>query len=160
MTPSGNCRTAYNCNLSRQMFDVTVGAWGCVTQLHYRHSLGYCPMQRKFRPFVSFLFATTSVHNCTRTLRTHYYRGRGGLVVRSRPRDRRAPGSKPDSTEDPPYMGPTTRQIILSVQTPFRWCGAEVWRCQLRCRPRHLTAVQNDEVRPKIALVLLQNGTS
>ncbi|GBL93442.1 hypothetical protein AVEN_59651-1 [Araneus ventricosus] len=37
--------------------------------------------------------------------------------------------------------------------------GVEVWRgeCQLRCR--HLTAVQNYEVRPKIALVLLQNGT-
>ncbi|GBM63673.1 hypothetical protein AVEN_112837-1 [Araneus ventricosus] len=31
-------------------------------------------------------------------------------------------------------------------------------RCQLRRRPRHLTAVQNDAVRPKIALVLLQNG--
>ncbi|GBL87375.1 hypothetical protein AVEN_118328-1 [Araneus ventricosus] len=30
---------------------------------------------------------------------------------------------------------------------------------QLRCRPRHLTDVQNDEVHPKIALVLLQNGT-
>ncbi|GBN40733.1 hypothetical protein AVEN_125519-1 [Araneus ventricosus] len=30
--------------------------------------------------------------------------------------------------------------------------------CQLRRRPRHLTAVQNDEVRSKIALVLLQNG--
>ncbi|GBL97333.1 hypothetical protein AVEN_170458-1 [Araneus ventricosus] len=29
--------------------------------------------------------------------------------------------------------------------------------CQLRCH--HLTAVQNCEVRPKIALVLLQNGT-
>ncbi|GBN76262.1 hypothetical protein AVEN_134484-1 [Araneus ventricosus] len=32
--------------------------------------------------------------------------GRGGLVVRSRPRDRRVAGSKPDSTEDPPCMGP------------------------------------------------------
>ncbi|GBM26083.1 hypothetical protein AVEN_12844-1 [Araneus ventricosus] len=30
---------------------------------------------------------------------------------------------------------------------------------QLRCRPRHLTAIQNYKVRPKIALVLLQNGT-
>ncbi|GBO14557.1 hypothetical protein AVEN_211489-1, partial [Araneus ventricosus] len=28
--------------------------------------------------------------------------GRGGLVVRFRPRDRRVAGSKPDSTEDPP----------------------------------------------------------
>ncbi|GBL89323.1 hypothetical protein AVEN_225852-1 [Araneus ventricosus] len=28
--------------------------------------------------------------------------GRGGIVVRSRPRDRRVEGSKSDSTEDPP----------------------------------------------------------
>ncbi|GBL90798.1 hypothetical protein AVEN_269081-1 [Araneus ventricosus] len=36
-------------------------------------------------------------------------RGRGGLVVRSRLWDRRVPGSKPDSTEDPPCMGPVAR---------------------------------------------------
>ncbi|GBO30026.1 hypothetical protein AVEN_146707-1 [Araneus ventricosus] len=35
--------------------------------------------------------------------------GRSGLVVRSRPRDRRVAGSKPDSTEDPPCMGPVAR---------------------------------------------------
>ncbi|GBM07910.1 hypothetical protein AVEN_102374-1, partial [Araneus ventricosus] len=47
-------------------------------------------------------------------------------------------------------------------QTPSRWCGAEVWRgvCQIRRRPRHVTAVQNEEVSPKIAFMLLQNGTS
>ncbi|GBO17088.1 hypothetical protein AVEN_4585-1 [Araneus ventricosus] len=46
-------------------------------------------------------------------------------------------------------------------QTSSCWYGAEAWRkgCQLRCRPRHLTAVQNYEVRPKIALALLQKGT-
>ncbi|GBL91016.1 hypothetical protein AVEN_184406-1 [Araneus ventricosus] len=33
-------------------------------------------------------------------------RGRGGLVVRSRPRDRRVASSKLDSTKDPPCMGP------------------------------------------------------
>ncbi|GBN93017.1 hypothetical protein AVEN_141470-1 [Araneus ventricosus] len=33
-----------------------------------------------------------------------------------------------------------------------RWPGLEKG-CQLRCRPRHLTAVQNDDVLPKIALV-------
>ncbi|GBM94870.1 hypothetical protein AVEN_210631-1 [Araneus ventricosus] len=32
--------------------------------------------------------------------------GCGGLVAGSRPRDRMAAGSKPDSTEDPPCMGP------------------------------------------------------
>ncbi|GBM72703.1 hypothetical protein AVEN_67283-1 [Araneus ventricosus] len=31
-------------------------------------------------------------------------RGRIGLVVRSRPQDRKAADSKPDSTEDPPCM--------------------------------------------------------
>ncbi|GBM90573.1 hypothetical protein AVEN_153978-1 [Araneus ventricosus] len=36
-----------------------------------------------------------------------------------------------------------------------------VWKfgegvCQLRCHPYHMTVVQNYEVRPKIALVLLQ----
>ncbi|GBM52830.1 hypothetical protein AVEN_154164-1 [Araneus ventricosus] len=30
--------------------------------------------------------------------------GRGGLVIRSRPRNRRVAGSKLDSTEDPPFM--------------------------------------------------------
>ncbi|GBO00085.1 hypothetical protein AVEN_262810-1 [Araneus ventricosus] len=35
--------------------------------------------------------------------------GRSGLVVRSRPRDRRVAGSKPDSAEDPPCVGPVAR---------------------------------------------------
>ncbi|GBN74804.1 hypothetical protein AVEN_4926-1 [Araneus ventricosus] len=35
--------------------------------------------------------------------------GCGGLVVRSRPCGQRDPGSKPDSTEDPSYMGPAAR---------------------------------------------------
>ncbi|GBM81457.1 hypothetical protein AVEN_214213-1 [Araneus ventricosus] len=35
--------------------------------------------------------------------------GRGGLVVRYRLWGQRAPGSKPDSTEDPPCMGPVAR---------------------------------------------------
>ncbi|GBM16469.1 hypothetical protein AVEN_94954-1 [Araneus ventricosus] len=58
-------------------------------------------------------------------------------------------GSRPDSTEDPPCMGPIARQIIRSGQTPSRWCGVEAWRGgrQPRCRPRHLTEVQNYEVQ-------------
>ncbi|GBM37459.1 hypothetical protein AVEN_263137-1 [Araneus ventricosus] len=50
------------------------------------------------------------------------------LVVRSRLWSQRVPGSKPDSTEDPPCMGPAARQIIRSGQTPSRWCGVEAWR--------------------------------
>ncbi|GBM64114.1 hypothetical protein AVEN_159847-1 [Araneus ventricosus] len=36
-------------------------------------------------------------------------------------------------------------------QTSSSWYGAEVWRLRLRvrCRPRHLIAVQNDESLPK-----------
>ncbi|GFV92211.1 uncharacterized protein TNCV_1896471 [Trichonephila clavipes] len=39
---------------------------------------------------------------------------------------------------------------LSRVQTSSRWCGVMVRgrRCQLRCCPRHLTMVQNDEVRP------------
>ncbi|GBM03515.1 hypothetical protein AVEN_95408-1 [Araneus ventricosus] len=91
----------------------------------------------------------------------HAKGARGGLVARPRPWGRRAPCSRPDSTEDPPCMGPVARQIIRSGQISSRWCGVEAWRggCQFSRRPRHLTLVQNYEVRLKIALVLLQNGT-
>ncbi|GBN80932.1 hypothetical protein AVEN_268101-1 [Araneus ventricosus] len=54
--------------------------------------------------------------------------GRGGLVVRSRLRGRRFPGSKSDSTEAPTSMGPVARYIIRSGQALSRWCGAEIWR--------------------------------
>ncbi|GFX84034.1 uncharacterized protein TNCV_4858421 [Trichonephila clavipes] len=38
---------------------------------------------------------------------------------------------------------------LSRTQTYSRWCGVVVRRggCQLRCHPRHLTMVQNDEVR-------------
>ncbi|GBO25626.1 hypothetical protein AVEN_170732-1 [Araneus ventricosus] len=89
-----------------------------------------------------------------------FYQGRVCKYA-SRPWGRKAPGPRPDSTEDPPCMGPAARQTIRSGQTPPRWRGVEARRGgrQPRCRPRHLTKVQNYEVRPKIALVLLQNGT-
>ncbi|GBM03471.1 hypothetical protein AVEN_95374-1 [Araneus ventricosus] len=41
---------------------------------------------------------------------------------------------------------------------PLLWCGSLERSCQLECRPRQLTTVQNYEVSPKIALVLLLNG--
>ncbi|GBL90706.1 hypothetical protein AVEN_219367-1 [Araneus ventricosus] len=46
----------------------------------------------------------------------------------------------------------------MSNVLPLVWFGSLEKECQIRCRPRHLTTVQNDEVRPKIALVLLQDG--
>ncbi|GFX45536.1 uncharacterized protein TNCV_2740731 [Trichonephila clavipes] len=38
---------------------------------------------------------------------------------------------------------------LSRAQTSSRWCGEVVRRggCQLRCRPRHLTMVQNYEIR-------------
>ncbi|GBN56150.1 hypothetical protein AVEN_215301-1 [Araneus ventricosus] len=39
---------------------------------------------------------------------------------------------------------------------PLLWGGSLERGRQLRGRPRHLMEVQNDEVRPKLALVLLQ----
>ncbi|GBL89048.1 hypothetical protein AVEN_255191-1 [Araneus ventricosus] len=55
------------------------------------------------------------------------YRGCGGLVVSSRLRGRRVPGSKPDSTEEPPCkwvwctLNPSGPNFLV-------WCGAEVRR--------------------------------
>ncbi|GBM97734.1 hypothetical protein AVEN_265433-1 [Araneus ventricosus] len=70
----------------------------------------------------------------------------------------RASASKPDSTEDRRAWGLLQAKSYVRSQTSARWYGEGVpyKGCQLRCRPRHLTAVQNDEIGP---LVLLQNGT-
>ncbi|GFT73331.1 hypothetical protein TNCV_4009491 [Trichonephila clavipes] len=39
--------------------------------------------------------------------------------------------------------------ISIEAQTSYRWCGVEVRRggASFRCRPRHLTMVQNDDDR-------------
>ncbi|GBM98861.1 hypothetical protein AVEN_44867-1 [Araneus ventricosus] len=81
-------------------------------------------------------------------------------MVRSRPRGARVPGSKPDSIEEPPCkrvwctLNPTRPNVL-----PLVWYGSLERGYQLRYRPPHLTKVKNYEVRPKIALMLLQNGT-
>ncbi|GBM87362.1 hypothetical protein AVEN_112789-1 [Araneus ventricosus] len=85
----------------------------------------------------------------------------GTLLEYSMPICMRAPGSTPDSTvppEDPSCIGPATPSVIRRGENFARWCGTEVKRegCQLRCLPHHMIAVPNDEVRPKIALVLLR----
>ncbi|GFX65491.1 uncharacterized protein TNCV_4735391 [Trichonephila clavipes] len=54
---------------------------------------------------------------------------------------------KPSTSEDPPC-----REVmhVKSVESSnVLPCGVEVrrGRCQLRCRPHHLTMVQNDKVR-------------
>ncbi|GBN94810.1 hypothetical protein AVEN_105148-1 [Araneus ventricosus] len=45
-------------------------------------------------------------------------RGRGGLVARSRPRDWRVAGPKPDSTEVPPCMGPLHPKSYVVAKRP------------------------------------------
>ncbi|GBM21622.1 hypothetical protein AVEN_172474-1 [Araneus ventricosus] len=74
---------------------------------------------------------------------------RSGLVGWSR---LRAGGSKPDSTEDPPCM---CVWCVLNLSRgpdiiPLVSCGSLERGCQLKSRPRNLTAVQNYEVRSKI----------
>ncbi|GBN03519.1 hypothetical protein AVEN_271475-1 [Araneus ventricosus] len=68
----------------------------------------------------------------------------------------RAQGSKPYITDDPLCMLIWYAKSDVVDQTISCWCGAEVWI--FRLRPRHLT--QNNEVLPRIAFVLLQNGPS
>ncbi|GBM68770.1 hypothetical protein AVEN_97905-1 [Araneus ventricosus] len=51
------------------------------------------------------------------------------------------------------------KSYAVAKRPPLVWRGSLERGCQLRCRPRHLTVVQNYLVRPKIALALLQNGT-
>ncbi|GBM11372.1 hypothetical protein AVEN_13594-1 [Araneus ventricosus] len=81
--------------------------------------------------------------------------GRGGLVARPRPRDWRVPGSISDFAEDPPCMASYVVAKRLRTGAVRKFGEGR----QLRRRHRHLTSVQNHEVRPKIALALLQNGT-
>ncbi|GBM00983.1 hypothetical protein AVEN_55499-1 [Araneus ventricosus] len=47
-----------------------------------------------------------------------YSGGRGGLVVRPRPRDRRAAGPKPDSTEDQRAWGPLHAKSYAVAKRP------------------------------------------
>ncbi|GBM49363.1 hypothetical protein AVEN_264522-1 [Araneus ventricosus] len=57
------------------------------------------------------------------------YEGRGGLVVRSLPRDRRVAGQKPDSTEDPPYGSKLEEQtgfaysVFVNANITHQWLG-------------------------------------
>ncbi|GBN19431.1 hypothetical protein AVEN_113440-1 [Araneus ventricosus] len=53
-------------------------------------------------------------------------------------------------------MGLLNVKFDVLSPTPFRWLKLGGW-CQCRCRLRYVAAVQNYEVSPKIALMLL-NG--
>ncbi|GFS94907.1 uncharacterized protein TNCV_4457451 [Trichonephila clavipes] len=47
------------------------------------------------------------------------------------------------------HVGQRCTLSLSRAETPFRWCGVVARKvgCQLRCRPRHLTMVQNYVVR-------------
>ncbi|GBM57579.1 hypothetical protein AVEN_85446-1 [Araneus ventricosus] len=83
----------------------------------------------------------------------------GVLVVRSRFRGRRVPGSKPDSTEDPSCMWACcVINHTQGVKRTSRWRGAEDLR---RGMPAQMSSSSSNggskcEVGPKIALELLQ----
>ncbi|GFY17161.1 uncharacterized protein TNCV_1089371 [Trichonephila clavipes] len=58
----------------------------------------------------------------------------------------------------PPKTHREGQRCVLNLsraETSSRWCGVVVKRggCQLRCRPRHLTMVQNYVVRRQKVLV-------
>ncbi|GFW13640.1 hypothetical protein TNCV_1211061 [Trichonephila clavipes] len=65
---------------------------------------------------------------------------------------------EPSTVEDPPCRG-AMHVKPFEAQTSSRWCGVEVIRggFQLRHRSRHLTVVQNYEVRhrePSSSLII------
>ncbi|GBO42512.1 hypothetical protein AVEN_97065-1 [Araneus ventricosus] len=91
----------------------------------------------------------------------YYSRGPGNLVVRCWPRSPRVPGSKPDSTEDLPCILTCctlnhTQGVKLPPAVVVEKFGEGV---PAQVPPRYLTAVRSDEVRRKLALVLLPNKT-
>ncbi|GBM24430.1 hypothetical protein AVEN_76159-1 [Araneus ventricosus] len=63
----------------------------------------------------------------------------------------------------PPAVAHCARPIQTGVSPGNRTEGTLVWceslerERELRCRLRHLTTVENYDVRPKIALLFLQN---
>ncbi|GBL80520.1 hypothetical protein AVEN_225220-1 [Araneus ventricosus] len=81
--------------------------------------------------------------------------GCGGLVEESLLRDRRNVSLRTNSKGDPPLYG------LILIKRVKRSPVRVVWKfgggCCLRCLPRLLIMVQNYKVRPKIALVNLQN---
>ncbi|GBL85871.1 hypothetical protein AVEN_63194-1 [Araneus ventricosus] len=107
-------------------------------------------------------FSYTSTEWCALCLVSSYCEDirRGGKVSVSG-----LEGSRPDSIEEPPckwvwctlnLLGPNSTP--KPPQNRLVWCGNLKRECLLRYRPRHLTTIQNDDIYPKIALVLLQNG--
>ncbi|GBN55482.1 hypothetical protein AVEN_139556-1 [Araneus ventricosus] len=86
-------------------------------------------------------------------------RGHGGIVASSGLWGRRHPGSKPDSIEDLPCMILLHAKSYVVANRPPVGAAWKLGGGGVRCRSRHLTVAQHYEVRPKVALVLLENWT-
>ncbi|GFW15985.1 uncharacterized protein TNCV_4432581 [Trichonephila clavipes] len=74
--------------------------------------------------------------------------GYGSLEITVSDHDRHVMSSSPVPLRTR-RVGERCALNLPRVQTSSRWCGVVVRReeCQLRCHPRYLTMVQNDEVR-------------
>ncbi|GBN85576.1 hypothetical protein AVEN_124393-1 [Araneus ventricosus] len=84
----------------------------------------------------------------------HSAKGRDGLVVRSRLRDRKVPGSKPESAV---CMGMLQVKSYIRAQESSDSVVQKFGEgCRLRCFPRHLRALQTCDGRTKIAHELLR----
>ncbi|GBL93895.1 hypothetical protein AVEN_153652-1 [Araneus ventricosus] len=81
------------------------------------------------------------------------------LMVRFRPWGRRFQVRNPTPLKNRRRAGLVHAKSVEANALQPAWRGSLERGCQLRCRPRHLIAIQNYEVCPKIALVLIQNGT-
>ncbi|GFW40316.1 transposon Ty3-I Gag-Pol polyprotein [Trichonephila clavipes] len=73
--------------------------------------------------------------------------GRGSLVDKVTNLWPASQKFEPSTAEDPSYSGGVVHVKYVETQTSSCWCDVEVRRRggQLRCRPRHLSMVQNYE---------------
>ncbi|GFY35563.1 uncharacterized protein TNCV_196631 [Trichonephila clavipes] len=104
-------------------------------------SLVYMSMRTEKKiPLKSWLFSSTLIRR--------QFRGCGSPVVKVMNHGRHVMSSSPVPLKTR-RVGQRCTLNLSRAETSSRWCGVVVrrGRCQLRCRPRHLTMVQNYEAR-------------
>ncbi|GFV56074.1 uncharacterized protein TNCV_2266601 [Trichonephila clavipes] len=91
---------------------------------------------------------TRFLFNSTRILVQNPSSGRGSLVVKVMDSWPACHEFEPSATKDPPCREAMhVKSVGSSNVLPLSWGGNYETGCQLRGRPRHLTMVQNYEVR-------------
>ncbi|GBL71780.1 hypothetical protein AVEN_82734-1 [Araneus ventricosus] len=78
----------------------------------------FCPGPSKWQKHLQSWFWAHTVTNLFYFKFEKDNEGCGGLVIGSRPRDRRVAGTKPDSTADPPCMGPLHAKAYVASKRP------------------------------------------